>query len=45
VLVPLANGHPAVSIQVAAFDAAKPLVVDPVLSYTTYLGGSNTEGA
>ncbi len=26
---------------VAAYDAARPLVIDPVLSYSTYLGGSD----
>ena len=27
----------------AAYDPARPLVIDPVLSYATYLGGSNGE--
>jgi hypothetical protein len=29
-----------VSFQVAAYDKSKPLVIDPVLVYSTYLGGS-----
>src|SRR2546422_4147106 len=29
-----------VSFQVAAYDASRPLVIDPVLFYSTYLGGS-----
>jgi hypothetical protein len=39
-----------VGFQVAAYDAAHPLIIDPVLAYSTYLGGSekmigNGEGA
>lgn len=30
-----------VGFQVAAYDASHPLVIDPVLSYSTYLGGSS----
>jgi hypothetical protein len=29
-----------VGFQVAAYDASRPLIIDPVLSYSTYLGGS-----
>lgn len=32
-----------VGFQVAAYDKAQPLVIDPVLSYATFLGGSNDE--
>jgi hypothetical protein len=31
------------SFRVAHYDATKPLVIDPVLVYSTYLGGSGTE--
>lgn len=31
-----------VAFQVGAYDAGRPLVIDPVLVYSTYLGGSNT---
>jgi beta-propeller repeat-containing protein len=36
----LKNAHQA-GFQVAAYDASRPLVIDPTLSYSTYLGGSN----
>ncbi|HEX9392065.1 MAG TPA: SBBP repeat-containing protein [Usitatibacteraceae bacterium] len=29
--------------QVAAYDHSRPLVIDPVLSYSTYLGGSSSD--
>ena len=32
-----------VSIQVAAYDRSRPLIIDPVLSYGSYLGGSGDE--
>src|SRR6266850_297113 len=32
-----------VGFQVAAYDLARPLVIDPVLVYSTYLGGSGSE--
>jgi hypothetical protein len=33
-------GEHLVGFQVAAYDASRPLIIDPVLSYSTYLGGS-----
>jgi Calx-beta domain/Beta-propeller repeat len=32
-----------VRFQVAAWDASRPLVIDPVLGYSTYLGGSSSD--
>src|SRR5439155_23827222 len=32
-----------VGFQVAEYDTSKPLVIDPVLSYSTYLGGSGDD--
>jgi hypothetical protein len=29
--------------RIAAYDASQPLVIDPVLSHSTYLGGSSWE--
>ncbi len=33
-----------VGFKVAVYDRARPLVIDPVLSYSTYLGGSRGDG-
>jgi beta-propeller repeat-containing protein/centrosomal CEP192-like protein len=33
------RGKHQISFDVATFDASKPLIIDPVLSYSTYLGG------
>ncbi|MGA2556714.1 MAG: SBBP repeat-containing protein, partial [Verrucomicrobiota bacterium] len=37
------NGHFEVAFQVAAYDSAQPLVIDPVLTYSTYLGGNGSD--
>lgn len=34
---------PHVAFQVAFYDASKPLIIDPVLSWATYLGGSGLD--
>jgi hypothetical protein len=34
-----------VGFHVAAYDASRPLVIDPVLVYSTYLGGGGVDGA
>ena len=36
-------GKDQIGIHVAAYDAGKPLVIDPVLGYSTYLGGSASD--
>ena len=33
-----------IGFEVASYDPTKPLVIDPVLSYSTYLGGTGWEG-
>jgi hypothetical protein len=37
-------GRERVGFRLAAYDPARPLVIDPVLAFSTYLGGSSTEG-
>src|SRR6266853_243586 len=37
------KGANRVGFQVAAYDTTRPLIIDPVLSYSTYLGGSGGE--
>ena len=39
------RGKHEVGFQVAAYDASRPLVIDPVLVYSTYLGGSGHDEA
>ena len=39
------SGRNRVKFQVAAFDRSKPMVIDPVMTYATYWGGSNYETA
>jgi beta-propeller repeat-containing protein/HYDIN/CFA65/VesB family protein len=39
------KGGNRVGFEVAAYDATKPLVIDPALSYSSYLGGTGTDGA
>lgn len=37
------TGAKRVGFQLAAYDTSRPLVIDPVLSYSTYLGGSDAD--
>lgn len=37
------SGEQEVGFDIAAYDAARPLVIDPVLAYSTYLGGSGQD--
>ena len=37
------HGKVQVSFQVAAYDKSKPLIIDPVLVYSTYLGGTGLD--
>src|SRR6267154_3700134 len=37
------KGAGRVGFKVAAYDTSRPLIIDPVLAYSTYLGGTNAE--
>jgi hypothetical protein len=37
------SGKQEVGFDIAAYDTARPLVIDPVLAYSTYLGGSGQD--
>src|SRR5579859_327394 len=39
------QGGNQVGFEVASYDASRPLVIDPALSYSTYIGGTGTDGA
>ncbi|HEY6769280.1 MAG TPA: SBBP repeat-containing protein, partial [Candidatus Sulfotelmatobacter sp.] len=39
------KGRNRVGFELGAYDATKTLVIDPALSYSTYLGGTGTDGA
>lgn len=39
------TGTSSVAFQIAPYDAKRPLVIDPVLGYSTFLGGSGNEYA
>ena len=40
-----ARGSIEVGVQVARYDSTRPLVIDPVIDYSTYLGGGSDDGA
>ena len=37
------NGEQEIGFDIAAYDAARPLVIDPVLAYSTFLGGTGED--
>ena len=39
------KGSSSASFELGGYDRALPLVIDPTLAYSTYLGGSNIDGA
>jgi Beta-propeller repeat/Cep192 domain 4 len=39
------SGSRGVAISVGEYDAARTLVIDPILEYSTYFGGSNIDGS
>jgi hypothetical protein len=38
------KGKNRIGFKVAAYDSSRPLVIDPILSYSTYLGGGSSDG-
>ena len=41
----VARGRNEIGLEVGAYDRTRPLVIDPVVSYSTYLGGTGNEAA
>ncbi len=39
------NGNDRVAFSIGNYDQSRPLIVDPILAYSTYLGGSGIDGA
>ncbi len=39
------QGDKTVAFKIGNYDASRELIVDPILSYSTYLGGTNIDGA
>jgi RHS repeat-associated protein len=39
------HGRNKVAFQLGSFDSSQPLIIDPVLEYSTYLGGTKTDAA
>lgn len=39
------HGAHEAGMQVAAYDRSRPIVIDPILTFSTYLGGSGPDGA